>query len=155
LSSRGGFTLIETLAALVIGLALVVGLGGLTERLAHHRITTDSNSAAMSLAERQVESLLAESVLNPTGTQCATVDTSKLCAGTHTATTLNSSGGTSNPEYRVQWTITDATGASTVPLVMPTPAGTPTTEAKQITVSVTHLNNPQVGASLTRYVRVY
>ena len=153
--NKGGFTLVETLAALVIGLAIVVGVGGLTERLAHHRVTTDSNSAAMSLAERQMESLLADAVQNPTGTQCATVDTNNLCAGTHAAVIVNSSGGGSNPEYRVQWTITDVTGASSVPLVIPTPSGTPTAEAKQITVSVSHTNNPQVGASLTRYVRVY
>ena len=50
----------KRLVAILIGVIVVLGLGGLSERLIHHRTTTDSNSAAMSLAERQLEKLFAD-----------------------------------------------------------------------------------------------
>ncbi len=56
--SSKGFTLIEAVVAMLIGAFVVIAVGGLTERLIHHRITTDSNSAAMSLAEHRMETLL-------------------------------------------------------------------------------------------------
>ena len=59
MSSNRGFSLIEAVVAILIGAIVILGLGGLSERLIHHRTTTDSNSAAMSLAERQMEKLLA------------------------------------------------------------------------------------------------
>jgi len=103
MSSSRGFTLIEALVAIVVGLAFVVGLGGLAERASHHHTTTNSNSAAMALAERQMEVLLADPLQNPGGNiECATIDTNKLCNGAHTAITLGVDGTSTNPQYSVQ-----------------------------------------------------
>src|SRR5690242_9001547 len=101
----GGFTLIEAVVAIVVGVAVVVGVGALSERLVHHRVTTDSNSAAMSLAERQIEKLLADPTPRPTN--CTPFTNSDLCAGgTHT-TSLNADGTTTNPQYAVSWIVVD------------------------------------------------
>jgi Tfp pilus assembly protein PilV len=151
MSSRGGFTLIEAVVAVLIGALLVVAMGGLSERLIHHRTTADSNSAAMSLAERQMETLLGNPTANPTS--CPTVDSFALCAGTHTAVTVNAQGATSaSGPYRVQWVVTDATNAQTSPLVTPDPSLV-TIKVKRITVTVTHLSNGLVNATLVRYYK--
>ncbi len=159
-SSNRGFSLIEVLAALVIGLAVVLGLGGLSERLIHHRATSNSNSAAMSLAERQLEVILGDPLQNPSGgTQCATVDTNVLCNGTHTAVSRAADGSTTNPAFRVQWTVADIAGTGspgTEPLTIPTPAlgVSAALLLKKVTITVTHLRNPNVNAQLVRYVRI-
>jgi len=49
-----GFTLIETLVALVVGVALVVTIGVLGGNLIRHRANADSNSAAMSFARSTI-----------------------------------------------------------------------------------------------------
>jgi prepilin-type N-terminal cleavage/methylation domain-containing protein len=138
-SSNRGFSLIEILVAMAIGVAVVLGVGALGERLVHHRVTTDSNSAAMSLAERQMEVLLADTNPNPTTAQCPAAN---LCSGAHTSP---------SGLYTVQWTIVDGSTASTSPLVLATGA---TALVKKITVTVTHLRNPQVNATLVRYYKV-
>lgn len=157
LSSNRGFTLIEALVAIVIGVAVVVGIGALSERLVHHRVTTDSNSAAIDLAERQMETLLADPIPNPTASQCPTAN---LCGGappnglTKGPTNVNESlvGSASGP-YRVQWTVIDAnsTDQTTSPLVL---AAGSTSLVKKITVTVTHVNNPYVNATVVRYYKV-
>lgn len=137
-SSDSGFTLVEALAAIVIAGAIVVGLGALSERLIHHRVTTDGNSAAMSLAEAQMESLLASLLPNPTS--CPGSD---LCSGTHTAT---------SGDYNIQWVVVDATtNSATSPFVLATGSNAP---VKKITVTVTHSRNPMIAASLSRFYDV-
>ena len=153
------FTLIEAVVAILIGAFVVIAVGGLSERLIHHRTTTDSNSAAMSLAERQMETLLADPISTPsvfgcTGTcpnQCpdpATVPLSSsapaLCAGTHRTT---------SGLYLVQWTVVNASNAASSPLVIPTPDPTGALQdpVKQITVTVTMANNALVNAKIVRF----
>jgi type II secretory pathway pseudopilin PulG len=155
-SSNKGFSLIETLAALLIGVAIVVGLGGLTERLLHHRVTTDSNSAAMSLAERQMEALLADPIANPTGGQCPSAnlcgDTLANGGRTHGPTSVNENlAASASGPYRVQWVVIDADSTNPSPLVLAVGA---TSLVKKITVTVSHLRNPQVSATLVRYYKV-
>src|SRR3989442_2896395 len=48
-------TLIESVVAVLIAAIVVIAIGGLGERLFHHRATTDSNSAALNIAELQME----------------------------------------------------------------------------------------------------
>lgn len=156
--NRNGFTLVEVLVAIVIGGAVVVGIGALSERLIHHRTTTDSNSAAMALAERKLEALLADPNPNPTGGACPVAD---LCGAappaglTHgpTSVDVNLAASGSGP-YRVQWNVIDATTTSTSPFVVANTGGTPPTVVKKITVTVSHLRNPNVGASVVRYYKV-
>ena len=151
--SNRGFSLIEAVVAIVITALTIVAVGGLGERLLHHRVTADSNSAAMSLAERQLETLLGNPIPNPS--PCPTADTSPLCAGAHTAINLNASGGASGPTYRVQWTVVDSSTSQTSPLVLPVlPPPAVTAKTKKITVTVTHLNNPLVNATLVRFYNV-
>jgi type II secretory pathway pseudopilin PulG len=153
--SKKGFTLVETLVALVIGVAVVLGIGALGERLVHHRVTTDSNSAAMSLAERQMEVLLADPISNPAAAQCPAAN---LCGGapptglTHGPTSVNENLAPSGSgPYSVRWTIINGSTASTSPLVL---AAGASSLVKKITVTVTHLRNPQVSATLVRYYKV-
>jgi prepilin-type N-terminal cleavage/methylation domain-containing protein len=154
-SNSRGFTLIEAVVAVLIGALLVVAMGGLSERLVHHRVTADSNSAAMSLAERQMEALLADPTPNPTGAQCPAAN---LCGGappsglTHGPTSVNENlvASGSGP-YRVQWVVIDANSTTTSPLAL---AAGSTLLVKKITVSVSHLRNPQVSASVVRYYKV-
>jgi hypothetical protein len=140
------------MVALVIGVAVVLGLGILGERLIHHRVTTDANSAAISLAERQMEVLLADPVPNPTTAQCPAA---KLCSGTHgpTSVDVDLTSSTSGP-YSVLWTVVDGTTSSVSPFVLATTGGAAQKAVKQITVIVSHLNNPRVNASLVRYYKV-
>ncbi len=157
LSNKDGFTLIEALVAIVIGVAVVLGVGALSERLVHHRVTTDSNSAAMALAERQMEALLADPIANPTAAQCPAAN---LCGGappsglTHGPTSVTESlvVSASGP-YRAQWAVIDAnsTAPTTSPLAL---AVGSTSLVKKITVTVSHLRNPQVSATVVRYYKV-
>jgi prepilin-type N-terminal cleavage/methylation domain-containing protein len=158
MSSSRGFTLIEAVVAVLIGALLVVAMGGLSERLVHHRVTTDSNSAAMSLAERQMEALLADPIPNPTGAQCPAAnlcgDTPANGGRTHGPTSVNENlvASGSGP-YNVQWVVIDAnnTSPTTSPLAL---AAGSTSLVKKITVSVSHLRNPQVSATVVRYYKV-
>ncbi len=152
MSNNRGFTLIEVMIALVIGLTVVLSTGALGERLTHHRVTTDSNSAAMSLAEQQMEVLLADPTPNPAAAQCPSA---KLCSGTHGPTSMdvNLVTSTAGP-YSVQWTIVDASTTSTSPFVLAATGGSAQKAVKKITVLVSHLTNPQVNATLVRYYKV-
>jgi len=140
---------------MAIGVAVVLGIGALGERVVHHRITTDSNSAAMSLAERQMEVLLADPTANPAAAQCPAAN---LCGGpppgglTHGPTNIDEALALSaSGPYRVQWVVIDASTASTSPFVR---AVGSSSLVKKIAVTVTHLRNPQVRARLERYYKV-
>lgn len=155
-SSRG-FSLIEAIVAILIGVTVVLGLGGLSERLIHHRTTADSNSAAMSLAERQLEKLFAISGAAkspPAGCSVA----QDLCGGappgglTHGPTNIDINGTASaQGPYRVQWVVIDSSTAANSPLVLPPGI---TSKVKKITITVTHLRNPNVNASVVTYYKV-
>src|SRR5262245_22553732 len=132
-------------------------MGLLGERLVHHRGTSDSNSAAMSLAERQMEQLLADPTPNPTGAACPAAN---LCGGAppaglnHTLTNRNvdlSSGGF----YTVQWNVVDNDNTTqTTPLKLSSGTNPTQTIIKTISVTVTMPNNPLVRASIKRHYRL-
>lgn len=145
MSSKQGFALIETVIAVVIGVAIVIGVGALGERLLHHRVTTDSNSAAMSLAEQQMEVLPADTSPNPTTIQCGGASPPKPCPGTHGPTNVdvNLAASASGP-YEVPWTVVDSTTTSTSPLVLATTGGQAQKAVKKITVTVSHLKDQSV-----------
>jgi hypothetical protein len=84
------------------------------------------------------------------------VNTSALCNGVHAAVNLAANGSTTNPSYAVQWTIENIVGSGVEALVIPTPVptGTEQLNAKKVTVTVTHLRNPNVNAKLVRYIRI-
>ena len=165
MSNKLGFSLIEAVVAIVIGALVVVAVGGLSERLIHHRATADSNSASMSLAEWQMERLLADPISTPSPSGCTplagcpnlcpapaslTTTSPALCAGTHPAITMQANGTATGP-FRVQWTVVDADGSGISPLVIPTPApAAQQTPMKHITVVVTLPNNPLVNATVAR-----
>src|SRR5437016_2749068 len=93
MSNKLGFSLIEAVVAILIGAVVVVAVGGLSERLIHHRTTTDSNSAAMSLAEARMEALLTDPNLSPTCPNNPPLAADPaLCAGAHPAVTQNADG---------------------------------------------------------------
>src|ERR1041384_6473303 len=72
-SSRSGFTLIETAVAGLVGLILVLALGLLGKNLVRQRISADSNSAAIDLAEEVMEKLKANPNVAPTS--CSSIPT--------------------------------------------------------------------------------
>jgi Tfp pilus assembly protein PilV len=169
------FTLVEAVVAVVIAAFVVIAVGGLGERLVHHRTTTDSNSAALSLAEWKMEKLIADTTPNPTNPNCSGPTTaSNLCGsavtygangnlcGDTTATgaqhgpfPVDVVGNASNATgpYCVAWRVIDASTSTSPasPLVMPSSVPTPTggtAPTKRITVTVTHVRNPQVNAKV-------
>jgi prepilin-type N-terminal cleavage/methylation domain-containing protein len=118
-----GFTLIETLVALVVGVALVVTIGVLGGNLIRHRANADSNSAAMSLAQMKLEQLRA--LDDPAaGTDSETVD---------------ENGTPGLGPYQIQWTVTD-----NVPAI-------PDTVSKHIKVTVSHDYNRFAAAEIETY----
>jgi type II secretory pathway pseudopilin PulG len=160
----GGFTLIEVAVAAVVGILLVLGIGLLGGNVFHQRISADSNSAAMSLAERHLERLLANSVANPTSTQCATVPancqphscTQALCGSTsfssgtpgllHGPTNTSADGSTPvGAPFEIRYWVHDCGSASSICKVP---------SLKRITVEVDHTNNPQINARLETYYAV-
>jgi prepilin-type N-terminal cleavage/methylation domain-containing protein len=152
-SNSRGFSLIEVLVAIVVGAIVVIGVGLLGERLVHHRATSDSNSAAMSLAERKMEQLLAAS----TPPTCPGDD---LCGGAppgglnHTLSNQNvdlTSGG----PYTVLWNVVDNDNSTqTTPLKLSSGTNPTQTIVKTITVTVTLPKNPLVNASIKRHYRL-
>lgn len=138
--SERGFTLLEVLIAAAIGVVLVLGVGVLQEGLVHRRASSNSISAATSLAERQMEQLLATA--NP-GTA------SDLTAGTHGPNAcasppckIDESGdSTVNGPYLMQWTVVDNNASSTKFVDS-------SSSTKHITVTVTHVSNPHAQATL-------
>jgi Tfp pilus assembly protein PilV len=176
MSNRRGFTLIEAVVALLIAAFVVIAVGGLGERLVHHRTTTDSNSAAQSLAEWKLEKLIADATPNPTTTNCSgSTSASNICGtaisygangnlcGNTTASGAQhgpfpvdvvGNASTSTGPYCVRWTVIDASTATSPPspLVIPSTVPTPTNgtaATKRITVTVTHVKNPLVNAKVT------
>ena len=168
MSSKRGFTLIEAVAAVLIAAFVVIAVGGLSERLIHHRTTTDSNSAAQSLAQWKMEKLIADTNPNPPATDCPSATTASNICGTATTNGVNLCGditasgrqhgpfpvdvlgnaSTSTGPYCIQWNVIDTSSSASSPLVIPSAA----TATKRITVTVSHLRNPLVNAKVvTQY----
>jgi prepilin-type N-terminal cleavage/methylation domain-containing protein len=152
-----GFSLIEVLVAIVVGAIVVIGVGLLGERLVHHRATSDSNSAAMSLAERQMEQLLADPTPNPTGGACPAAN---LCGAAppvgldHTLTNRNVDLTAGGP-YTVQWNVVNNDNTTqTTPLKLSSGTNPTQTVVKTIRVTVMLPNDPLVRASITRHYRL-
>jgi len=147
--SERGFTLLEVLIAALIGLVLVLGVGLLGESLERRRASTDSSSAAMTLAERQMEQLLA--LASP-------ASASNLTAGTHGPGTpctsppckITATGDTNTltGPYLMQWTVVDNAASGTALIDPTSPSST-----KKITVLVTHVSNPFIHATLQTYYK--
>lgn len=154
-SSSRGFTLIETLAAVVIGLAVVLGLGLLSERLVHHRVSTDSNSAAASLAERQVERMFADPTPNPeliSPNPCTDPNSYDLCGGTHTAVRMDANGTVNGSGvYELRWVVVNVSSSASSPLIFPSSVSS---TVKQITVTARHVNDPLIYAQVVSYYRL-
>ena len=144
---QSGFTMIEAVVAIVMSVALVVGIGSLTGRLVHHRTTTSSNSAATSLAERTMEALLA--LPDPANDASLSTTPSPTHGPCGTPPCRVDSGGTPTTDgpYTLQWSVSDSGLASTFFV-------TPTAEVKRITVTVAHANNPLVTSSVVAFYNV-
>ena len=149
-----GLSLVETIVALVVGSIIVLAIGGLSGTLMRQRTTTSSSSAAMNLAERQMETLLADP--NPNPPAGCTVSQA-LCGNTtssgllHGPTVVNvTATPTAGGEYSISYWVKDNSANSDSPLLRPTaiPA-----KVKRLTVKVTHTKNAKAGATLVRYVR--
>lgn len=144
--SERGFTLIEVAAAALIGVVLVLGVGLLSENLVRRRASSDSISAAVALAERQMEQLLAK---QSPGTSA------DLTAGSHgpgascvsPPCKLDETGtATLNGPYLMQWDVIDSSSSGT-PLV------DPDASTKKITITVSHVTNPFTRATLQTYYK--
>ena len=141
-AARGkrGFTLIEVVVAVAVGLTTVMGVGLLSENLIRRRVAADSESAAAGLAELEMEKLLA--LANPS-------TASDLTAGTHGPSNVGVDGtSTLNGPYVLQWIVVDNATSGTQ-LIDPNTASV----SKTITVQVTHVSNSYVRASLQTYYK--
>ncbi len=129
--NKTGFTLIEVLVAMVVGLLLVLPIGLLSESLTRQRINSDETSAVTSLAEQQMERLLA--LQNPSTDP-------NLSAGTHGPYFIDATGTPSvGGPYQRSWVVID---------------NFPYTKSRKITVTVTHVNNAHAHCELVTYYKV-
>jgi Tfp pilus assembly protein PilV len=135
---HSGFTLIEVAVAGVIGVILVLAVGKLGLNATHQRVSSDSISAAVSLAEQRLEKLKA--LPSP-----ATASDLTVAGNTH-ADPSNpiKEDGTAGGKYNVTWTVTDS-GAG---------AFYPAPGVKKIVINVQHANNPMVNVTLATYYKV-
>ena len=138
-SREAGFLLIEVVVATLIAVVVVIAIGLLSENLARRRASADSLSAAVSLAEGQMEQLLA--LPNPA---------INLLAGAHgpcgTPPCPVDVSGVSNPSgpYLLQWIVIDNSSSGT-PLV------DSTASSKKLTVTVSHQSDPYANVNLQTY----
>ena len=143
LSPQHGFSLVEAATATLVGLQLVLGIGLLSQRLIHKRVSADSRSAALSLAEREMEQILA--LPNPDTNASLTAGTHGPCGSPPCLVAVDGSS-TLNGPYLLQWTVVD-NGASGTPLV------DSTASSKKITVSLTHVTDANARATLQTYYK--
>lgn len=156
---ESGFTLIEAIVAMLVGIIMVVAMGPLTQGLMAHRISSDFDSAAMSLAERQLEQILADANRNPTAVACASTPAPALCGGAapdgraHGPVDVNVSGGqTGARPYKVRWSVVDLDDSAVSPFA--TPVGVDL-RVKKVTVTVSKRESATPNATLVRYVETW
>jgi Tfp pilus assembly protein PilV len=129
--AASGFTLVETLIATLIAVALVVGIGLLDGSLVRQRNAARANSVVADLAERKMEYFKA---LPSPATNAA------LTAGTYGPYSIDETGQSAvGAPYSWTWTIADQTGAW---------AG-----SKKITVTVNHQTETNVRCVLVTYLK--
>jgi len=147
MSSDRGFTLIEVLVAMVIGASMVLAVGLSSETLVRRRSANASISAATSLAERQMEQLLAKQSPASDADLTAGIHGPNPCASPPCK--IDETGAaTLNGPYLMQWTVVDNSNSSGKPLLDPSGS------TKQITTTVTHVTNPYARATLVTYYKV-
>lgn len=132
-SRARGFTLLETLIAMLVAVVVVLSVGLLSTRLTHRRSSAASISAATSLAELTIERLrplqVPWTMTNGSITQLVDASGTVAVGGPYSRTTVIADG----PVLTV--------GANTRSL-------------KRVTVTVTHVTNAEVSVQLTTYFRV-
>lgn len=136
MSSRSrGFSLIETLVAMLVALTVVSAVGLMGMRLTHRRSSSASLSAATSIAEKAIESL-----------RPLTVPPTVVLANGTTTNLVDETGTTAvgGPYSR---TVTIADGPTMT-------VGGSSRALKRVTVVVTHVTNPEVSVRLETYFRV-
>jgi Tfp pilus assembly protein PilV len=143
LSSQHGFSLVEAATATLVGLQLVLGIGLLSQSLTHKRVSADARSAAVSLAERKMEQILA--LPNPSTNASLSAGTQGPCASPPCLVGVDGSS-TLNGPYLLQWTVVD-NGVTGTPLV------DSTASSKKITVSLTHVTDANARATLQTYYK--
>lgn len=135
-SSVHGFSLIEVLVGMLIGVGLVVAVGVLGGSLVRHRANADSLSAACNIAERQIERLRS---LDDPSSNALLADGRHPSSGTllcdETGLDVDGVGNLAGP-YEIFWEVDD---------------DQPQTGSKEITVTVTHANNDFVECQLETY----
>lgn len=134
-SRKDGFSLIESLVAMLVALTVVASVGILGMRLTHRRSSSASTSAATSIAEKAIEGLRPLTVPPTTaltnGTTTQLVDeTGATALGGPYSRTVDVADGP---------TMTVSGGSRTL---------------KRVTVTVSHVSNPEVRVELVTYFRV-
>jgi type II secretory pathway pseudopilin PulG len=140
-SREAGFSLIEVVVALLIAVVVVIAVGLLSENLARRRASADSLSAAVSLAEGQMEQLFA--LPNPATHASLTAGAHGPCGTPPCPVGVNGVSNASGP-YLLQWTVIDNSSSGT-PLV------DSTASSKKLTVTVSHQSDPYANVNLQTY----
>jgi prepilin-type N-terminal cleavage/methylation domain-containing protein len=155
MSTDRGFTLIETLVAVLIGTLLVIFAGILGGNLIRHRANADSSSAATSIAQQALELIRAEPVLDPDATACSVPVCAsawpdeinrcpRLCARVYGPFPVNEHGTPAiGGPYQLSWVVTDGQ-----------PVALSDVDSKRVVVEVSHENNPLVRSRLQTYLQV-
>lgn len=116
---------------MLIGIVAIAAVAKLGEGNIRQRATSEANSAAMSLAVKQMEALKAITAPN------ADPD---LTAGTHSLASLDETGNVAvGGRYTITWEVVD---------------DVPYTGSKKITVTVTHSTAGSVRAQIATYHKV-
>jgi Tfp pilus assembly protein PilV len=145
MSSERGFTLVEVLVAGAIGVVAVLGFGLLQETCLRRRASTNATATATSLAEQELEQLLAELQPETAADLTAGLHGPNGCAAPPCK--IDETGAaTVNGPFRMQWAVVDGDGSGTAPLFDPSHS------TKEITMTVTHVSDAYARATLvTRY----
>lgn len=130
-SKQGGFSLIESLVAMLVALTIVASVGVLGMRLTHRRSSSASISAATSIAEKAIEGLRPLSPAAGVPNDDDTDDVDELGNV--------SVGGPYRRRVHVENGPLEVGGAY---------------KLKKATVTVWHVNNPEVRVELVTYFSV-